>query len=63
VVLIAGLLIGQNVSTSPDHHGAWCLEMAYDELLMEFGPGQPLLLAVGVAMRTLRAMGRSPSRG
>jgi len=50
-VLIAGLLTGSNVSTSPDNHGAWCLEMAYDQSLAGLGPGQlPLLLAVGVAI-------------
>jgi Acetyltransferase (GNAT) domain len=50
-VLIAGLVIGSNSSTSPDNHGAWCLEMAYDQSLAELGPGQLLLLlAVGVAI-------------
>ncbi len=50
-VLIAGLVLGSNSSTSPDHHGAWCLEMAYDRALAELGPGQLLLLlAAGVAI-------------
>ena len=50
-VLIAGLLIGSNASASPDNHGAWCLEMAYDQSLADLGPGQLLLLlAVGMAI-------------
>jgi len=50
-VLIAGLIVGSNTSSSPHHHGAWCLEMAYDESLAGLGPGQLLLLlAVGVAI-------------
>ena len=50
-VLIAGLLIGSNASASPDNHGAWCLEMAYDQSLANLGPGQLLLLlAVGMAI-------------
>jgi CelD/BcsL family acetyltransferase involved in cellulose biosynthesis len=50
-VLIAGLLIGSNASASPDNHGAWCLEMAYDQSLADLGSGQLLLLlAVGMAI-------------
>jgi hypothetical protein len=50
-VLIAGLIIGSNLSASPENHGAWCLEMAYDQSLAELAPGQLLLLlAVGVAI-------------
>jgi CelD/BcsL family acetyltransferase involved in cellulose biosynthesis len=49
--LIAGLLIGSNASASPDNHGAWCLEMAYDQSLANLGSGQLLLLlAVGMAI-------------
>jgi hypothetical protein len=43
-VLIAGLLVGSNQTTSPGFHGAWCLEMAYDQSQAELGPGQLLLL-------------------
>lgn len=51
-VLIAGLLIGSNSSESPAAHGAWCLEMAYDESRADLGPGQLLLLlAMGEAIR------------
>jgi len=50
-ILVAGLLIGSNESTSPARHGAWCLEMAYDRTRAELGPGQLLLLlAVGEAL-------------
>ncbi len=50
-VLVAGLLIGSNGATSPERHGAWCLEMAYDRTRAELGPGQMLLLlAVGEAL-------------
>jgi hypothetical protein len=50
-VLIAGLVIGSNSSALRDNHGAWCLEMAYDQSLAELGPGQLLLLlAVGTAI-------------
>jgi hypothetical protein len=50
-VLIAGLLIGSNASASPDNHGAWCLEMAYDQSLANLASGQLLLLlAVGMAI-------------
>jgi hypothetical protein len=51
-VLIAGLLVGSNSSASPARHGAWCLEMAYDESRAALGPGQLLLLlAMGEAIR------------
>jgi hypothetical protein len=51
-VLIAGLLVGSNTTVSPERHGAWCLEMAYDESRAYLGPGQLLLLlAVGEAIR------------
>jgi hypothetical protein len=51
-VLIAGLLAGSNSTASPARHGAWCLEMAYDESRAELGPGQLLLLvAMGEAIR------------
>jgi CelD/BcsL family acetyltransferase involved in cellulose biosynthesis len=50
-VLIAGLLAGSNASTGAREHGAWCLEMAYDQSLAQLGPGQLLLLlAVGMAI-------------
>ena len=50
-VLIAGLLVGSNATASPGFHGAWCLEMAYDQSRAELGPGQLLLLlAVGEAI-------------
>jgi hypothetical protein len=50
-VLIAGLIYGSNSTASPDYHGAWCLEMAYDQSRAELGPGQLLLLlAVGQAI-------------
>lgn len=50
--LIAGLLVGSNQTASPGFHGAWCLEMAYDQSQAELGPGQLLLLlAVAEAMR------------
>jgi len=50
-VLIAGLLLGSNTAASPDNHGAWCLEMAYDQSRAALGPGQLLLLlAVGQAI-------------
>jgi CelD/BcsL family acetyltransferase involved in cellulose biosynthesis len=50
-VLIAGLIYGSNATASPDYHGAWCLEMAYDQSRAELGPGQLLLLlAVGQAI-------------
>ena len=50
-VLIAGLLVGSNSSTCVRDHGAWCLEMAYDQSLAQLGPGQLLLLlAVGMAI-------------
>jgi hypothetical protein len=50
--LTAGLLVGSNSSASFDRHGAWCLEMAYDESRADLGPGQLLLLlAVGEAIR------------
>src|SRR6202000_1162270 len=49
--LIAGLLVGSNMSASPELHGSWCLEMAYDESRADLGPGQLLLLlAVGEAI-------------
>jgi Acetyltransferase (GNAT) domain len=51
-VLTAGLLVGSNSGASPERHGAWCLEMAYDESRADLGPGQLLLLlAVGEAIR------------
>jgi CelD/BcsL family acetyltransferase involved in cellulose biosynthesis len=51
-VLIAGLLAGSNSAAAPQRHGAWCLEMAYDESRAELGPGQLLLLvAMGEAIR------------
>lgn len=51
-VLIAGLLAGSNSGASPQRHGAWCLEMAYDESRADLGPGQLLLLvAMGEAIR------------
>jgi hypothetical protein len=51
-VLIAGLLVGSNASAAADNHGAWCLEMAYDQSRADLGPGQLLLLlAVGEALR------------
>jgi hypothetical protein len=51
-VLTAGLIVGSNSSASPDYHGAWCLEMAYDESRADLGPGQLLLLlAMGEAIR------------
>jgi hypothetical protein len=50
-VLIAGLLVGSNATASPEFHGAWCLEMAYDQSRADLGPGQLLLLlAVGRAI-------------
>jgi hypothetical protein len=50
--LIAGLLVGSNQTASPGFHGAWCLEMAYDQSQAELGPGQLLLLlAVAEAIR------------
>lgn len=50
-MLIAGLLVGSNQTASRDCHGAWCLEMAYDQSQAELGPGQLLLLvAVGEAI-------------
>lgn len=51
-MLIAGLLVGSNQTASPSFHGAWCLEMAYDQSQAELGPGQLLLLlAMGEAIR------------
>ena len=50
-VLVAGLFYGSNATASPDYHGAWCLEMAYDQSRAALGPGQLLLLlAVGQAI-------------
>jgi hypothetical protein len=50
-VLIAGLLVGSNATTSPEFHDAWCLETAYDQSRADLGPGQLLLLlAVGRAI-------------
>ena len=50
-VLVAGLLLGSNGVASPERHGAWCLEMAYDRTRADLGPGQMLLLlAVGEAL-------------
>ena len=50
-VLIAGLIVGSNVTASPKKHGGWCLEMAYDRSRADLGPGQLLLLlAVGQAI-------------
>jgi hypothetical protein len=50
-VLLAGLIVGANGTASPRHHGAWCLEMAYDRTRADLGPGQLLLLlAVGEAL-------------
>ncbi len=50
-VLVAGLLVGSNGAASPERHGAWCLEMAYDRTRADLGPGQMLLLlAVGEAL-------------
>ena len=50
-VLIAGLIVGSNATASPQCHGAWCLEMAYDQTRADLGPGQLLLLlAVGQAI-------------
>lgn len=49
--LVAGLLIGSNGVASPERHGAWCLEMAYDRTRADLGPGQMLLLlAAGEAL-------------
>lgn len=49
--LVAGLIVGSNRLASPERHGAWCLEMAYDRTCAELGPGQLLLLlAVGEAL-------------
>lgn len=42
--LVAGLIVGDNSHASPQHHGAWCLEMAYDRARADLGPGQLLLL-------------------
>ena len=51
-VLVAGLLTGSNECASPASHGAWCLEMAYDQTQSHLGPGQLLLLlAVGQAIQ------------
>jgi hypothetical protein len=50
-VLIAGLIVGSNVTASPKMHGGWCLEMAYDRSRADLGPGQLLLLlAIGQAI-------------
>ena len=50
-VLIAALLTGANATAAPESHGAWCLEMAYDQCRADLGPGQLLLLlAVGEAI-------------
>jgi len=50
-VLIAGLIVGSNVTASPKRHGGWCLEMAYDRSRADLGPGQLLLLlAIGQAI-------------
>jgi hypothetical protein len=50
-VLVAGLIVGSNATASPQCHGAWCLEMAYDQTRADLGPGQLLLLlAVGEAI-------------
>ena len=43
-VLVAGLLVGSNGLASPERHGTWCLEMAYDRTRADLGPGQTLLL-------------------
>ncbi|HEY1724750.1 MAG TPA: GNAT family N-acetyltransferase, partial [Steroidobacteraceae bacterium] len=49
--LIAGLLVGSNGTSAPACHGAWCLEMAYDQSRADLGPGQLLLiLAAGEAI-------------
>jgi len=51
-VLVAALIVGSNATDSAEHHGAWCLEMAYDRSRADLGPGQLLLLlAVGEAIR------------
>ncbi len=55
-VLVAGLLIGSNGVASPERHGAWCLEMAYDRTRADLGPGQMLLL-LGVAEAIARRDG------
>jgi len=47
-VLVAGLIVGDNSSDSPNLSGAWCLEMAYDSARADLGPGAVLLL-LGVA--------------
>lgn len=47
-VLIAGLILGANQTTSPDRHGLWALEMAYDRTHAALGPGQ-LLLLLGIS--------------
>lgn len=50
-VLVAGMIVGSNATASPQCHGAWCLEMAYDQTRADLGPGQLLLLlAVGEAI-------------
>jgi hypothetical protein len=50
-VLIAGILNGSNASSSPQRHGAWSLEMAFDQSRADLGPGQLLLLlSVGHAL-------------
>ncbi len=50
-VLVAGLIVGSNETASPARHGAWALEMAYDQRHAALGPGQLLfVLAVGEAL-------------
>ena len=50
-VLMAGLIAGSSATCSPQSHGAWCFEMAYDRSRADLGPGQLLfLLAIGQAI-------------
>jgi len=50
-VLVAGLIVGSDLPTSPGRRGAWFLEMAYDRARADLGPGQLLLLlGVGQAL-------------
>jgi len=44
-VLIAGMLTGSNTSASPERHGEWCMEIAYDRSKAELGAGHLVLLA------------------
>jgi Acetyltransferase (GNAT) domain len=50
-VLMAGMIAGSNATASPQSHGTWCFEMAYDRSRSDLGPGQLLfLLAIGQAI-------------